>query len=66
VYKGKSAKTGKEAPREEPAYVRTTPYDGGKYIVADEFFKDKEIQEQLGSFEKSEEVNGSQQGHSDK
>jgi len=63
--KGRFLKTDKKVPLKEPDYVRTTPYDGGKYIDAEAFFKNAEIQKQLKWFEGLEKENGSQQEQSD-
>jgi hypothetical protein len=41
------------ASREEPAYIRTTPFDGGKFVDADAFLEDEDIQKQLEWFEQS-------------
>jgi hypothetical protein len=52
---------GKRTTRKEPGYVRTTPYDGGKYIDPNEFLNDPEIQRQFEQFEELDDANGSQQ-----
>ena len=53
---------GGRVPREEPNYVRTAPYDGGKYIDADKFLEDEDIQHQLDWFEKLNPIDGPQRG----
>jgi hypothetical protein len=41
-------------PIREPAYIRTTPFDGGKYIDPKTFLEDEDIQKQLEWFEQSD------------
>jgi len=62
---GRFLKTDKKVPPKEPKYVRTTPYDGGKYIDAEMFFKNKKIKKQLKWFEDLDKENGSQQEQSE-
>jgi hypothetical protein len=51
---GRFLGVGRIASREEPAYVRTTPFDGGKYIDAKTFLEDEDIQKQFELFEQSD------------
>jgi hypothetical protein len=53
-----------EPQSEEPGYIRTVPYDGGKYIDPEKFLEDEDIQEQLDWFEERDTVDGSQQERS--
>ena len=56
---------GRRSASKEPGYVRTTPYDGGKYIDPDDFFNDPDIQRQFERFEELDDENGHQQERSE-
>lgn len=43
----KSSRKRRDASREEPPYVHTSPYDGRKYIDSDEFVKLPHVQRQM-------------------
>ncbi len=40
--------------KKEPDYVRTTPFDGGKYIDLEKFLEDEDIQKQFEWFEQAD------------